>query len=378
MRVLLGGLAAGLLAIGLRAWAADDDDAMSKVRELAQEYLKSSTKQRAMLQAAESDEERTKLKAEIAKSYVEFADKMLAIVKDNPKGQAGIQAAGVVVMAARGTPDSAKVLDSVAEAMTKHLLENEQVGQLCLALARHAATPAIEKCFRDVSELSSSTAAQGQALYSLGMALIHKAEKAYQKDRKGHEEINAEAEQVFEKVIEKYADVSFAPNRKLGAVAKQEIETLRKLSVGKEAPEIEGKDLAGESMKLSDFRGKVVVLDFWTTWCGPCVASFPHIKEMIERNKDKPFQFVGVNADTQKDADQVAEFLKEKECKWRNFFSKGTSVVKDYQIQFFPSIYVLDHKGVIRYKHVRGEELDAAVNQLLDELAREKEKSASN
>src|SRR5881397_2162529 len=67
--------------------------------------------------------------------------------------------------------------------------------------------------------------------------------------------------------------------------------------VGQPAPEIEGEDIDGNRMKLSDFRGKVVVLDFWGFWCSYCVRWIPHEKAMVERLKGRPFVLLGVNSD---------------------------------------------------------------------------------
>src|SRR5688572_22947341 len=69
--------------------------------------------------------------------------------------------------------------------------------------------------------------------------------------------------------------------------------------VGKPAPEFDGEDFEGRRVKLSDYRGKVVVLVFWSTRCPPCRAMIPHEREMVERFHDRPFALIGVNNDTE-------------------------------------------------------------------------------
>ena len=65
--------------------------------------------------------------------------------------------------------------------------------------------------------------------------------------------------------------------------------------VGMPAPEIDGEDFDGMRVKLSDYRGKVVVVVFWASWCPPCCAMIPHERELVERNRDKPFAMLSVN-----------------------------------------------------------------------------------
>ena len=73
------------------------------------------------------------------------------------------------------------------------------------------------------------------------------------------------------------------------------------LGIGQEAPDIAGTDADGQPFKLSDYRGKVVVLTFSGNWCGPCVAMYPAERALIERYKDKPFAILSVNTDADKE-----------------------------------------------------------------------------
>ena len=86
----------------------------------------------------------------------------------------------------------------------------------------------------------------------------------------------------------------------LGKQARGDLFKLRHLEPGCTVPEIEAEDIDGRPMKLSDFRGKVVLISFWATWCGPCMGMVPAEKALVGRMKGRPFVLVGVNGDTER------------------------------------------------------------------------------
>ncbi len=100
---------------------------------------------------------------------------------------------------------------------------------------------------------------------------------------------------------------------------------------------------------------------------------YPHERSLVARLKDKPFALIGVNSDA--DKVELKPHLVEEKITWRSFWNgpKGTSgpISGKWNVRSWPTIYVLDHKGVIRFKNVRGEEMDKAVDQLLEEMAKD-------
>ncbi len=167
------------------------------------------------------------------------------------------------------------------------------------------------------------------------------------------------------------------------AKAKVEIENIKKIlresysdlyddvSVGQLAPELKLSTIDGKAGRLSALKGKVVVLDIWATWCGPCKAMIPHEREMVERLKGKPFELVGISIDSE--LKDLKEFLAKEKLPWTHWWA-GTggwesSIAVDWDIRSIPTIFVLDTSGAIRYKNIRGEELEKAVNALLAEKA---------
>jgi len=96
---------------------------------------------------------------------------------------------------------------------------------------------------------------------------------------------------------------------------------------------------------------------------------YPHERSLVKRLKDEPFALIGVNSD--RDLDALQAVLKKENITWRSFWNGGSTrgpISTAWNVRGWPTIYVLDHKGVIRYKNVRGEEMDAAVDALLNQM----------
>jgi thiol-disulfide isomerase/thioredoxin len=150
----------------------------------------------------------------------------------------------------------------------------------------------------------------------------------------------------------------------------REIETLY---VGAEAPEIEGVDLKLQPMKLSGFRGKIVVLGFWASWCADCLVEVPAKRALIQKFAGQPVVFVGGNGDTNTgDALRAARKYK---IDWPSFWTRWTGpngnktpTQEVWNVTMWPSVYVIGPKGVIRYKYAgdtKFAELEQAIRKLL-------------
>ena len=116
--------------------------------------------------------------------------------------------------------------------------------------------------------------------------------------------------------------------------------------VGDSCPEIAGQNVDGNVLRLSDYRGKVVLVSFWGTWCPPCRAMLPHEREMVQgKYRDKPFVLLGVAKDS---AETLKEFAKANPLPWPNIVDGSGVLAREWNLEYFPSAVLVDHNGVIR------------------------------
>lgn len=138
--------------------------------------------------------------------------------------------------------------------------------------------------------------------------------------------------------------------------------------IGKPAPEFNLIDLKGEELTVKKFHGKVVLLDFWATWCGPCKAELPNVKMTYERFKDKNFEIIGISLDRSKPA--LEEFIRDEALTWVHYFDQGGKIATQYGVSGIPSTFLLDGDGVIQNVNLRGASLTTAVEKLVHENLR--------
>lgn len=131
-------------------------------------------------------------------------------------------------------------------------------------------------------------------------------------------------------------------------------------------PEFHVTDLAGKPLSISNYKGKVVLLDFWATWCGPCVAELPNVLKTYEKHHADGFNIIGISLD--KEREKLDSFIKEKNMTWPQYFDgQGweNKLATTYGIRSIPATYLLDGNGKIIGKDLRGEQLEEAVTKAL-------------
>ncbi|WP_066062644.1 TlpA disulfide reductase family protein [Neobacillus soli] len=126
------------------------------------------------------------------------------------------------------------------------------------------------------------------------------------------------------------------------------------LTIGAMAPNFELKTLTGDKVKLSDLKGKKVMLNFWATWCGPCKAEMPEM-EKFSKHKEDDVVILAVNIDPQLD---VQGFVDENKITFPILLDADDIVNEKYQIISIPTTYFIDSKGIIQDKFIGSMKLD--------------------
>ena len=185
-------------------------------------------------------------------------------------------------------------------------------------------------------------------------------------------ELRKDALKQYAVAVEKYSNVRTYKGE-LSELAGREKFKIEHLSVGGNAPEIIGEDIAGKAMKLSDYRGKVVLLDFWGDWCVACRMLLPFNRALVKEMEGRPFELLGVNSDT--DRIYVRKVEQTQNITWRSFWNGGSrfgDISTEWAVEKWPVLYVIDAQGVVQMRSAGGHNKDEIL-KLIEKLVSEAE-----
>ena len=136
--------------------------------------------------------------------------------------------------------------------------------------------------------------------------------------------------------------------------------------IGKPAPDFSATDIDGNPISLKDYHGKVVLLYFWATWCGPCIGNMPIVKKVYDANRDFGFDVIGINRDTEES--DMFEYLNVCSLPWRQIYDgKEGPLKKLYRVSGMPSKWLIDKDSNIISHKFRSTELNKLVNEAVKE-----------
>lgn len=331
------------------------------------------------------------------------------LAQKNPVSETAFEMFSWIVM--NGAAERGSILTNrlqALEQLAKHHATNSEVGSLCGFIGHNWVwrwrDKAVVDFLQTVAKDNPDRVNRGQAIFSLGSLNACKAENLAEFEQWGKvpfyaasraksettdltqwgdpKSIADEAERQLEEVVINYADCRDLRPRGdkeqplLKTEAEKELLELLHFSLGKVALDIEAESIDGKSLKLSDSRGKITVLSFWASWCGPCMQLVPVERALAERMKDKPFTMIGVNGDGVL-ADAKRAVAREK-MTWPSFWNgkagSAGSISSAWNVSGWPTVYVIDANGIIRFKFEGyGDPISNILNGSVDELMKEME-----
>jgi thiol-disulfide isomerase/thioredoxin len=317
------------------------------------------------LGAAKHDDKKVSDANEVyRKKWQKAAEDVIALIKRHPDDPVD----GILLV----TGDMRWTLDDELTALAIRNKADSRMGRLCFNLLHRGGEPWAESITMAVAESNPSREIRAQAVFARGSQWYSKAFPYGTKLPDAERELLVKEARKYFTDAARYTDVK-TPDGKttIGLKAIHELnrlDNLPNLKIGGMAPEIDANDLEGKRLKLSDYRGKVVMVVFWGSWCGPCMAMVPQEKALFEKYKGKPFVLLGINCGDK--LDMAKKTVADKKMGWPSWYDgediRGP-IETDYDVPHWPRIFLIDAKGVIRHIDLEGKELDEAVDKLLAE-----------
>lgn len=157
-------------------------------------------------------------------------------------------------------------------------------------------------------------------------------------------------------------------NSEVGKQYGAALDKLKVTAIGAVAPDFTQNTPEGKPVKLSDFRGKYVLIDFWASWCGPCRQENPNVVKVYNQYKDKNFTILGVSLDNEKGREAWLKAIKDDQLSWTQVSDLQywrNEVALQYGVQSIPQNFLIDPNGKIIAKNLRGEQLSAKLAEVI-------------
>lgn len=242
----------------------------------------------------------------------------------------------------------------IRQAVEKFHLKSPKVAPYCIAVTA-LADPLAMKTLEKIEAVNPDKRVKGAA--ALGQAILLR-----KLDQGGGSIVRKRQAKLRRAAIDGYG--LQIGKRSLQSIAQAEIARLVTLSVGSEAPDLKGVDIAGKVFSLEDYQGKVRVLFFWHTWMAEADRALGIARRMQESFAGKDAVLIGINADR---ARTLRKMTADGDVTWRNFFDNKRTLAESYYIDEWPYMIIIDQEGKIRFKGAPGAFVELTATALLND-----------
>ena len=313
----------------------------------------------------------------------QYTKDLFELASKFPETDAAFEATMSIILQRKSAVEFPDAMDLAV----KHYGDRVQWQKICEGYLEEVPSPQLEGWMRAMIANSSSDATRTQVIqilyeyfdqfptFATTIAYNPQIEKRLPKEQVQYiysrkKEVRDDLLVMMKDLRDQYGVLKDRKGRSFKDVVDGPIFELEHLNEGQVAPDIIGEDFDGIEFRLSDYRGKVILLDFWGQWCPHCRDMYPHERELVEKMVGKPFVLIGVNSDRRLEfARKAAE---DENLIWRNFWigPKGRAgpIAKQWNVSAWPTVYLIDAKGVIRYKEVLGHDIDSGLQVLMEEM----------
>lgn len=356
--------------------------AAKKLEELNTEFKAKAKKLSNLIEAAETNAEKQTIFDENNPTPW-YTSQLLSLAKEFPKTDASFEASMQIVINRTDSKEFPAAMDFVLD----NHGERVQWQKICQAYLEEIPSLQLENWMRKMIKNANSETVKAQTThifyeyfdqfptFASTIAYNKELEARLPKDQVQYiynrkPEVRQDLLKMMVDIRDNMSDVKSRSGRPFSEIVKGPIFELENLNVGQIAPDIVGKDFDDIEFKLSDYRGKIVMLDFWGQWCPPCRAMYPHERELVKSLAGKPFVLIGVNSDRR--LDYARKSAEAENLIWRNYWNgpRGRlgNIAAQWNVSAWPTVYLIDAKGVIRYKEVLGSDIDKGLEVLLAEM----------
>jgi thiol-disulfide isomerase/thioredoxin len=324
-----------------------------------------------IVEAANKELAKGKTPEQVGKVFAETAEKMVAHARKHPTDASSLTGLVQAIGLLSDMGGSEKARAEAIDLIKKHFAKTKAIRPHLMHLAGGldpAGADLVRSVFKDHPD--PLTRAQAAKALISGQSERERVAEAFAKNDETDIVTKFEKKRLGEDGVKRFLD-SVANEKKAveeyRAALRNELKGLlpergdpKDLEPGKPAPETVWVDLDGKKVKLSDLNGRVVVLDFWHTRCPPCRKMIPHSRDLVKRLNGKPFVFVSVSVDREKEL--LTKFLAKESMPWTHCWDGENKVVSElWNVDGYPTLYVIDHTGVIRNRTM-GYDPDASKN----------------